>query len=69
MFVALANKDEHLEMVTHGAEKIINASEEDVAFFLMLELLLIPPSGSQSTKTSTPSSNGVRRGLSSSIEP
>jgi hypothetical protein len=31
-FVAAANKEELLEMITHGAEKIINASEEYVIF-------------------------------------
>ena len=29
---AAANKEELLEMITHGAEKIINSSEECVPF-------------------------------------
>jgi hypothetical protein len=32
LWVAAANKEELLEMITHGAEKIINASEEYVIF-------------------------------------
>jgi len=31
---AAANKEELLEMITHGAEKIINSSEECVPFLL-----------------------------------
>jgi SWI/SNF-related matrix-associated actin-dependent regulator of chromatin subfamily A member 5 len=32
LWVAAANKEELLEMITHGAEKIINSSEEYVIF-------------------------------------
>ena len=32
LFLAAANKEELLEMITHGAEKIINSSEEYVIF-------------------------------------
>jgi hypothetical protein len=32
LWVAAANKEELLEMITHGAEKIINSSDEYVIF-------------------------------------
>ena len=32
LWIAAANKEELLEMITHGAEKIINSSEEYVIF-------------------------------------
>jgi hypothetical protein len=38
---AAANKEELLEMITHGAEKIINASEECVVFLLKFLALSI----------------------------
>lgn len=34
---AAANKEELLEMITHGAEKIINASGEYVIFLLVIQ--------------------------------
>jgi SWI/SNF-related matrix-associated actin-dependent regulator of chromatin subfamily A member 5 len=37
---AAANKEELLEMITHGAEKIINASEECVVFFFFYFVLM-----------------------------
>lgn len=33
-FAIAANKEELLEMITHGAEQIVNSSDECVAFFL-----------------------------------
>ena len=38
-FAAAANKEELLEMITHGAEKIINSSDEYCIFLVTLQPL------------------------------